>query len=120
VGFAGAHETLNLYMAETWVKSHAVTLAAKTACDYASLHDLHIEPYLGELELIELSPDVIARWQADRIADGAGRVAVLQALDLLGGILRAPSRTADSRVTRCGWCGRSPGRGARRSGRSRP
>jgi len=52
------------------------------------LYDLHIEPYLGELKLTALSPDVIARWQADRVAAGAGRVAVLQALDLLGGILQ--------------------------------
>ena len=84
----GAQETLNRYVAETWAKTHAVTLAPKTAKHYASLYDLHIEPYLGELKLTELTPEVIARWQADRVADGAGRVAVLQALDLLGGILQ--------------------------------
>jgi integrase len=88
VGFAGAQETLNRYVAETWARTHAVTLAPKTAKHYASLYDLHVEPYLGELKLTELTPDVIARWQADRVADGAGRVAVLHALDLLGGILQ--------------------------------
>jgi integrase len=31
---------------------------------------------------------MIARWQAERVADGAGRVAVLHALDLLGSILQ--------------------------------
>src|SRR3954454_12541706 len=88
VGFAGAEETLNRYVAETWAKTHAVTLAPKTAKHYASLYDLHIEPYLGELKLTELSPEVIGRWQADRVAAGAGRVAVLHAFDLLGGILQ--------------------------------
>ena len=88
VTVAGSQETLNRYVAETWAKTHAATLSPKTAKHYASLYDLHIEPYLGELKLTELSPDVIARWQADRVAAGAGRVAVLQALDLLGGILQ--------------------------------
>jgi integrase len=87
-GFAGAQETLNRYVTETWAKTHAVTLAPKTAKHYASLYDLHVEPYLGELKLTELTPEVIGRWQADGIADGAGRVAVLHALDLLGSILQ--------------------------------
>ena len=88
VGFAGAQETLNHYVAETWARTHGVTLAPKTAKHYAGLYDLHLEPYLGDLKLTELTPDVIGRRQADRIAAGAGRVAVLQALDLLGGILQ--------------------------------
>jgi integrase len=88
VGFAGTQETLNRYVTETWAKTHAVTLAPKTAKHYASLYDLHVEPYLGELKLTELSPEVIGRWQADRLADGTGRVAVLYALALLGSILQ--------------------------------
>jgi integrase len=88
VGFAGAKETLNHYVTESWANTHAVTLSKKTAKHYASLYDLHLEPYLGELKLTELSPEVIGRWQADRVAAGAGRVAVLQALDLLGSILQ--------------------------------
>ena len=88
VGFAGAQETLNHYVAETWARTHGVTLSAKTAKHYAGLYDLHLEPYLGDLKLSELTPDVIGRWQADRIAAGAGRVAVLQAFDLLGAILQ--------------------------------
>jgi integrase len=88
VGFAGAQETLNVYVAETWARTHAVTLSRKTAKHYASLYDLHIEPYVGELKLTELTPEVIGRWQADRIAAGAGRVAVLHAFDLLGSILQ--------------------------------
>jgi integrase len=38
--------------------------------------------------LVELTAEMVARWQAERIAAGAGRVAVLHALDLLGSILQ--------------------------------
>ena len=45
-------------------------------------------PYLGPFKLSELTPELIARWQADRIAAGAGRTSVLKALTLLGSILQ--------------------------------
>ena len=88
VVLAGSAETLDRYVSETWARTHAVTLAPKTARHYASLYDVHIAPHLGELKLVDLTPEVIARWQADRVAAGAGRVAVLQALALLGAILQ--------------------------------
>src|ERR671933_665402 len=111
VGFAGAQETLNHYVEETWARTHGVTLSPKTAKHYASLYDLHLEPYLGELKLTQLTPDVIGGWQADRIAAGAGRVAVLQALDLLGGILQ--------RAVEGGRLSRNPVRLVRRIARPR-
>jgi hypothetical protein len=40
------------------------------------------------LKLSELTPEVIARWQAERIAAGAGRVSILKALTVLGGMLQ--------------------------------
>jgi integrase len=49
---------------------------------------VHIAPYLGQLKLSELTPEIIGRWQAERIAAGAGRTSVLKALTLLGGILQ--------------------------------
>jgi integrase len=101
-GFAGSQETLNRYVVETWAKTHAVTLARKTARHYGSLYDLHIAPYLGELKLSELTPEVIGRWQAERVAAGAGRVAVRQALTLLGNILQ--------RALESGRIGRNPAR----------
>src|SRR4051812_10741555 len=88
VGVAGSQETLNVYVAETWAKTHGVTLATKTARHYASLYDLHIAPFLGELKLSELTPEVIGRWQAERVAAGAGREAIRQAMKLLGNILQ--------------------------------
>jgi integrase len=84
----GSQETLDHYVSQTWAQTHAVTLAPKTARHYADLYDLHIAPHLGHLKLAELTPEVIARWQAERIASGAGRVAVLHALSLLGSVLQ--------------------------------
>jgi hypothetical protein len=60
----------------------------RVAKHYAGLYDVHIAPHLGCVKLAELTPEMIARWQAERIAAGAGRVAVLHALDLLGSILQ--------------------------------
>jgi integrase len=85
--FVGSQETLDTYVSETWARAHLPTLATKTAQHYASLYDLHISPGLGYLKLAELTPEVIARWQADCLAAGAGRVALRHAFDLLGSIL---------------------------------
>ena len=84
----GSQETLDEYVCQTWAQTHAVTLAPKTAKDYAGLYDVHIAPALGACKLVELTPEMISRWQAERIAAGAGRVAVLHALALLGSILQ--------------------------------
>jgi integrase len=84
----GSQETLDEYVCQTWAQTHAVTLSPKTAKHYASLYDVHIAPALGQHKLAELTPEMIARWQAERIASGAGREAVLQALMLLGSILQ--------------------------------
>jgi integrase len=84
----GSQETLDEYVCQTWAQTHAVTLAPKTAKHYAGLYDVHIAPQLGGFKLAELTPEMVARWQAERIAAGAGRVAVLHALDLLGSILQ--------------------------------
>lgn len=80
-------ETLGEYVTGTWAASHAATLAAKTRLHYASLYDYHLRPYLGSIALRETTPEVIGRWQADRLASGSGRVAIRHAMDLLGSIL---------------------------------
>ena len=80
-------ETLGEYVTGTWAASHAATLAAKTRLHYASLYDHHLRPYLGSIALREMTPEVIGRWQADRLASGAGPIAVRHAMDLLGSIL---------------------------------
>lgn len=45
-------------------------------------------PQLGALELRAITSETIARWQADRLAAGYGRVAIRHAFDLLGSILQ--------------------------------
>jgi integrase len=81
-------ETLDEYVTTVWAPTYAVTLAPKTQLHYAGLYDHHISPDLGGIALRELQAERIARWQADRLAAGAGPIAVRQALDLLGTILQ--------------------------------
>ena len=109
VSVAGSQGTLDRYVAETWAKTHAVTLAPSTARAYAGLYDLHIAPYLGQLKLSELTPEVIARWQAQRIAAGAGRSSIHKTLTLLGGMLQ--------RALESGRINRNPARLVRKVGR---
>jgi integrase len=63
-------------------------LAAKTRTLYTSLYDTHLSATIGSVALRELTPELIGRWQADRLAAGAGPVAVAKSLTLLGNILQ--------------------------------
>ena len=81
-------ESLDDFVTQTWAPTYAVTLAPKTRQHYANLYDCHISPILGGLSLRELKTERIARWQAERLAAGAGPVAVRQALDLLSTLLQ--------------------------------
>jgi integrase len=80
-------ETLGEYVTGTWAACHAATLAPKTRLHYASLYDHHLRPYLGSIALREITAEVIGRWEAERLAAGAGQVAVRHAIELLGSIL---------------------------------
>jgi integrase len=80
-------ETLGDYVTGTWAATHAATLAPKTRIHYASLYDHHVRPYLAALPLREINAETVGRWQADRLAAGAGPVAVRHAMDLLGSAL---------------------------------
>ncbi|MGA8337361.1 MAG: site-specific integrase [Solirubrobacteraceae bacterium] len=80
--------TLAEYVSETWSKAYRASLSESTRRRYGYLYDRHILPELGPLTLIEITPDVIARWQSDRLAAGGGPVAVRNAATLLGGILQ--------------------------------
>ena len=81
-------ETLDEFVTETWAPTYVITLAPKTRQHYANLYDCHISPELGGVHLRDLKAERIARWQAQRLAAGAGPVAVRQALDLLGTLLQ--------------------------------
>lgn len=80
-------ESLGDYVTGTWAATHAVTLVPKTRLHYASLYDCHLRPFLGAMALRDIDAETIGRWQTDRLAAGAGPVAVRQAMDLLGSLL---------------------------------
>jgi integrase len=80
-------ETLGEYVTGAWITTHAATLAPKTQLHYASLYDHHVRPYLGAIPLRDIGLETITRWQTERLSEGAGPVAVRQAMDLLGSVL---------------------------------
>jgi len=90
-------ETLDEFFVDVWAPTYAVDLAAKTRKHYASLYDRHVGPFLGSMPLRALTPQVVARWQADRLAAGAGRVALRHAFELLGSILQRVRERAHRR-----------------------
>ena len=65
-------ETLDEYIRGTWAPTYLATLARKTQLHYEQLILKHVLPYLGAIELRQITPDTIARWQAERLGSGAG------------------------------------------------
>ncbi len=80
--------TLGEYVLDTWCEAYASQLSPKTWMHYRQLLNKHILPSLGPYELRSIRPETIARWQAERLAPGHGRVSVRYALTLLGAILQ--------------------------------
>jgi integrase len=78
---------------------------------YEHLLVKHVLPELGPLELRAITPEMIARWQADRLAAGYGRLAIRHAFDLLGSILQ--------RALEGGQIQANPARGVRKGPRPR-
>ncbi len=104
-------ETLHDYVISTWAPAYGSNLARKTQLHYESLLIKHVLPELGPLELRAITPETIARWQADRLACGYGRVAVRHAFDLLGSILQ--------RALESGQVQTNPARAVRKAPRPR-
>ncbi len=88
VSMDSGRETLRDYVIKTWAPAYGSNLARKTQLHYEQLLVKHVLPELGPLELRAITPETIARWQADRLAAGHGRVAIRHAFDLLGSILQ--------------------------------
>jgi integrase len=80
--------TVAEYVIKTWAPAYGSNLARKTQLHYEQLMNKHVLPELGPLELRAITPETIARWQADRLADGYGRVAIRHSFDLVGSILQ--------------------------------
>lgn len=60
--------------------------AQSTRTRYADAYRLHIEPWLGELPLTEITVGRLRAWQADRLADGVGTID--KARTVLSSVLR--------------------------------
>ena len=103
--------TLLDYVTETWAPAYGSNLARKTQLHYKHLLVKHVLPELGPLELRAITPEMIARWQADRLAAGYGRVAIRHAFDLLGSILQ--------RALEGGQIQANPARAVRKASRPR-
>ena len=86
-GIDSGKVTLDSYVSDTWIPVYAPQLAENTRRTYKALYASHIAPFLGDCALRDLTPEVIARWQADRVRRGAGPSGVVKALVLLGSIL---------------------------------
>jgi integrase len=87
--------TLNEYVTGTWARAHAASLAPKTRRTYAWAYDKHLAARVGSLPLREITPDTVARLQADLLKAGAGHEGTRKAVTLLGGILQ---RAAESQL----------------------
>jgi integrase len=99
--------TLAEYVSGTWAKAYRSQLSEKTRIHYAQIYDKHILPELGFLSLRDITPEVIAHWQTDRLASGAGPVAVRHALRLLASILQ--------RAFEAGYVQANPARAVRKA-----
>jgi hypothetical protein len=96
--------TFDTYVRDTWVPAYFSrvpayfsSLALKTQVHYEQLMLKHVLPPLGALELRQITPEVIARWQAERLATGARRVSVRHSSDLLGSVLQRGRRRTNQR-----------------------
>jgi len=80
--------TLGEWIAERWAPEHAATLEQSTRDRYADAYRLHIEPWLGDLPLTEITVGRLRSWQADRLADGVGVGTIDKARTVLSSVLR--------------------------------
>jgi hypothetical protein len=72
---------LGLY-AKAWIEERP-GLAVRTVELYQGLLRNHIEPYIGHLLLVDVSPGRVRRWRKERFDDGVGEVTVAKAYRLL-------------------------------------
>jgi integrase len=80
--------TLGEWIADRWAPEHAATLEQSTRERYADAYRLHIEPWLGDLPLTEITVGRLRSWQAERLADGVGVGTIDKARTVLSSVLR--------------------------------
>jgi integrase len=80
--------TLGEWISERWAPEHAATLEQSTRDRYADAYRLHIEPWLGDVPLSDLTVGRLRSWQAERLADGVGVGTIDKARTVLSSVLR--------------------------------
>ncbi|GAA2900854.1 MULTISPECIES: tyrosine-type recombinase/integrase [Streptomyces] len=71
--------------AAAWIKERELT--ATTRQLYGSLLRHHLEPAFGVVNVAEISPPLVRRWRADKLASGTGPTTVAKAYALLRAIM---------------------------------
>ncbi|GGV12527.1 tyrosine-type recombinase/integrase [Streptomyces griseoflavus] len=71
--------------ADAWIKEREVT--TRTRQLYASLLRHHLAPTFGSVNVADISPPLVRRWRADKLAAGTGPTTVAKAYALLRAIL---------------------------------
>ncbi|MGW4101845.1 tyrosine-type recombinase/integrase [Streptomyces sp. NPDC004976] len=71
--------------ADAWIKEREVT--TRTRQLYASLLRHHLVPTFGGVNVADISPPLVRRWRADKLATGTGPTTVAKAYALLRAIL---------------------------------
>ena len=112
-------ETLAEFVEEWWQVYAGPNLERSTLRAYAHFWNSHALPRLGQLQLRELTPQVIARFRAELEADGVGNEAIRKTMTMLQGVLRERSSGAACRRTRSSSPASRPRSTSPRSRRSR-
>src|SRR5215208_4389884 len=81
-------ETLAEFVEEWWQVYAGPNLERSTLRAYAHFWNSHALPRLGQLQLRELTPQVIARFRAELEADGVGNEAIRKTMTMLQGVLQ--------------------------------
>src|SRR5437660_1611734 len=84
-----------------WIEERA-GLAVRTVELYQGLLRNHIDPYIGDLTLAELSPAKVRKWRKGRLDDKVGEVTVAKAYRLLKAIMN--TALADDKLIKSNPC----------------
>jgi hypothetical protein len=87
-------------------------LAPRTTALYEGLLRLHIEPTLGGVDLVDLTPARVRAWRTDLLEAGVGETTVAKSYRLLRSVLNT---AVDDELVRRNPC-RIKGAGAEKSG----
>ncbi|MGI5425805.1 tyrosine-type recombinase/integrase [Streptomyces sp. CA-179760] len=71
--------------AAAWIKERELTTTTRQL--YGSLLRHHLEPAFGAVNVAEISPPLVRRWRADKLASGTGPTTVAKAYALLRAIM---------------------------------